>query len=67
VSGLASEHVLKLTTEQRKELAASMVAPMRCGGCDYDEQGRRFYVHGGRRLLEDGPEYQKLLRKHGWV
>jgi hypothetical protein len=64
---MTAEQILKLTPEQRNELAASMVAPMRCGGCTYDEQGRRLYMHGGKWMLEDGPEYQELLRRHGWT
>lgn len=39
-----------LTPEQRKQLAASMRPPIRCGGCDYDPDGARVYVIGGKRL-----------------
>jgi len=60
-----SERVKSLSPEQRKLLAASMVTPLRCGGCHYDDQGRRLYMHGGKWLLEDGPEYQALLRSTG--
>lgn len=59
------EEALKDPTFRRK-LAESMAIPLRCGGCDYDDQGRRFYIFGGRRVLEDSEEYRAICRKHGY-
>jgi hypothetical protein len=66
MSTLTKELLSSMTPEDRVKLAASMVAPMRCGGCHYDEQGRRIYMHGGVWMLEDGPEYKALRRMHGY-
>ena len=62
----ASLQQLLSTPEGRAKIAASMVSPMRCGGCNYDEQGRRVYMYGGVRMLEDSEQHQALRKKHGY-
>ena len=64
---IASDRLRNFSPDQRKQLAASMVSPMRCGGCTYDESGRRLYMHGGKLFLEDSPEYRNLRRLHGYL
>lgn len=36
------------TDEGRRRLAAAMAKPLRCGGLDYDANGRPFYRHERR-------------------
>jgi hypothetical protein len=38
--------------EMRKLIASHMVSPVRCGGCDYDPDGSRWYYVGGKRIRE---------------
>ncbi len=42
-----------LSQEGRRRLAALMYSPVRCGGADYDEEGRLFYRIAGARVPED--------------
>lgn len=44
--------IANMTPQERGELAKKMAVPLRCGGCDYDPDGSRFYWSGGRRLPE---------------
>ncbi len=58
MSTLTPEQLRAMTPEQKEELAASMISPVKCGGCDYDPDGSRFYWTGGRRIPE--AEFQAL-------
>lgn len=57
---LTSEDLAKMTPEDKKKLAESMFNPVRCGGCDYDEKGRPWYVHGGIR--RSPKEHNDIIR-----
>jgi len=50
---------LLATPEGRKKVAASMVRPIRCGGCDYDPDGARVYIIGGKRMRPEEFEAYK--------
>ena len=67
------------TPEGRAKLAASMVVPVRCGGCTYDKEGNAWLYLGGwwvpQSVLGDHRdpwpairEYQATHEKdpHGW-
>lgn len=53
--------IAAMTAEERREVASRMVIPFRCGGCNYDAQGRRQYLVGGRYILEDSDEFRELV------
>jgi len=46
------------TKEGREKLAASMVVPVRCGGCTYDKDGKAWLYLGGwwvpQRIISEG-------------
>lgn len=50
-----------MTPEQKIELANAMFSPIRCGGCDYDVDGTRKYLIGGKRITET--EFKALVAK----
>jgi hypothetical protein len=62
VSGkvLTKEDIAKMTPEERVDLASRMFCPVKCGGCDYDEKGRPWYVHGG--IHRSPKEHNDIIR-----
>jgi hypothetical protein len=68
-----------MSPEGRQKLAESMVVPVRCGGCHYDENGKAWLLLGGwwvpQSVTSTHPnpwpaihEYQRTHEKdpHGW-
>ena len=47
------------TPEGRAKLASHMIVPIRCGGCDYDPDGKRVYIIRGKRMRPDEFEAYK--------
>ena len=54
-------NIINLTKEQRRALAKAMFSPIRCGGCDYDADGTRKYLVGGKQITE--AEFKAIVAK----
>ena len=54
-------NIINLTKEQRRALAKAMFSPIRCGGSDYDADGTRKYLVGGKRITE--AEFKAIVAK----
>jgi len=54
---------LLATPEGRARIVASMTHPGRCGGLDYDSEGRPFYRHEARPTKEALDEALEIRKK----